>query len=141
MAMGATRVKCMALPSPDFSHPHRWIHSGIVLTEMVGRTARTLLYGVRETDPWALLLAICVLGVSGLLATLIPARGRHLWILSRLFGSNDLPTGPWTGYCRVPIQKWSAICVPLPMRLKAKGVRSTLEDMRRRHAEKSIQIR
>ena len=48
---------------------------GIVLTEMVGRTARTLLYGVRETDPWALLLAICVLGVSGLLATLIPARG------------------------------------------------------------------
>jgi len=47
---------------------------GIVLTEMVGRTARTLLYGVRETDPWALLLAICVLGVSGLLATLIPAR-------------------------------------------------------------------
>jgi predicted permease len=47
---------------------------GIVLTETIGRTARTLLYGVRETDPWALLLAICVLGVSGLLATLIPAR-------------------------------------------------------------------
>ena len=47
---------------------------GIVLTEMVGRTARTLLYGVRETDPWALLLAICVLGFSGVLATFIPAR-------------------------------------------------------------------
>jgi ABC-type lipoprotein release transport system permease subunit len=47
---------------------------GIVLTEMVGRTAETLLYGVQETDPWALLLAICVLLVSGVLATLIPAR-------------------------------------------------------------------
>jgi predicted permease len=47
---------------------------GIVLTEMVGRTARTLLYGIQETDPWALLLAVCVLLVSGVLATLIPAR-------------------------------------------------------------------
>jgi predicted permease len=47
---------------------------GIVLTEMVGRTARTLLYGIQETDPWALLLAVCVLGVTGLLATLLPAR-------------------------------------------------------------------
>ena len=47
---------------------------GIVLTEMVGRTARTLLYGIQETDPWALVLAVCVLGVTGLLATLIPAR-------------------------------------------------------------------
>jgi len=26
---------------------------GIVLTVLVGRGARTLLYGVRETDPWA----------------------------------------------------------------------------------------
>jgi ABC-type antimicrobial peptide transport system permease subunit len=47
---------------------------GIVLTEMVGRTARTLLYGIQETDPWALLLAVCILLLSGVLATLIPAR-------------------------------------------------------------------
>jgi predicted permease len=47
---------------------------GIVLTEMVGRTARTLLYGIQETDPWALLLAVSVLIVTGLLATLLPAR-------------------------------------------------------------------
>ena len=47
---------------------------GIVLTEMVGRTARTLLYGIQETDPWALLLAVCVLCVTGLLATILPAR-------------------------------------------------------------------
>ncbi len=47
---------------------------GIVLTEMVGRTARNLLYGIQETDPWALLLAVCVLGITGLLATLLPAQ-------------------------------------------------------------------
>jgi ABC-type lipoprotein release transport system permease subunit len=44
------------------------------VTEMVGRTARTLLYGIQETDPWALLLSVCVLILSGVLATLIPAR-------------------------------------------------------------------
>jgi putative ABC transport system permease protein len=43
------------------------------MTEVVGGTARTLFYGVRETDPWALLLAICVLLLSGLLASLVPA--------------------------------------------------------------------
>jgi predicted permease len=47
---------------------------GIVLTLLVGRSARTLLYGVRETDPWALLAASCVLIAGGLLATVIPAR-------------------------------------------------------------------
>jgi predicted permease len=47
---------------------------GIVLTEMVGRIARTLLYGVRETDPWSLLLAICVLFFSAVFATFLPAR-------------------------------------------------------------------
>ena len=46
---------------------------GILFTE-IARAARTLLYGVKETDPWTLLLAICVLFLSGLLATLIPAR-------------------------------------------------------------------
>jgi predicted permease len=47
---------------------------GIVLTVLVGRSARTLLYGVRETDPWALAVASCVLIAGGVLATLIPAR-------------------------------------------------------------------
>lgn len=46
---------------------------GVVLTEFVGRAARTLLYGVQETSPWALLVAISVLLGCGLLATLIPA--------------------------------------------------------------------
>jgi ABC-type antimicrobial peptide transport system permease subunit len=75
MAMGATRgqVQGLFLRQTLVILLAGFI-PGIVLTEMVGRTARTLLYGVRETDPWALPLAICVLGVSGLLATLIPAR-------------------------------------------------------------------
>jgi predicted permease len=47
---------------------------GILLTVLVGRSARTILYGVRETDPWALAVASCVLIAGGLLATLIPAR-------------------------------------------------------------------
>jgi predicted permease len=47
---------------------------GIVLTLLVGRSARTLLYGVRETDPWAMAAASCVLIAGGLLATIIPAR-------------------------------------------------------------------
>jgi predicted permease len=75
MAMGATRAQVQGL----FLRQTLFILlagflPGIVLTEMVGRTARTLLYGVRESDPWALLLAICVLLLSGVLATLIPAR-------------------------------------------------------------------
>ena len=47
---------------------------GVVLTELVGRAARTLLFGVQETSPGALLAAIGVLLGCGLLATLIPAR-------------------------------------------------------------------
>jgi predicted permease len=47
---------------------------GIVLTLLVGRSARTLLYGVRETDPRALMAASAVLIAGGLLATVIPAR-------------------------------------------------------------------
>ena len=47
---------------------------GVVLTEIVGRSARALLFGVTETGPWALLLAVAVLLGCGLLATLIPAR-------------------------------------------------------------------
>ncbi len=41
---------------------------------IVGRSARTLLYGIRETDPWSLLLSIGVLLSVGLAATFIPAR-------------------------------------------------------------------
>ncbi len=47
---------------------------GIVLTLLVGRSARTLLYGVRETDPWAVAAACCVLIAGGLLAAALPAR-------------------------------------------------------------------
>jgi predicted permease len=75
MAVGATRGQVHALfLRQTLLILIAGIVPGIVLTEMVGRTARTLLYGVQETDPWALLLAVCVLGVTGLLATLLPAR-------------------------------------------------------------------
>jgi hypothetical protein len=47
---------------------------GIILTVLVGRSARTLLYGVQETNPWAFAAASCVLIAGGILATLIPAR-------------------------------------------------------------------
>ncbi len=47
---------------------------GIVLTILAGRSARTLLYGVKETDPWALGMASGVLIAGGLLAALLPAR-------------------------------------------------------------------
>jgi predicted permease len=47
---------------------------GIMLTVLVGRSARTILYGVRETDPWAFAAASCVLIAGGILATIIPAR-------------------------------------------------------------------
>ncbi len=74
MAVGATRAQVHGL----FLRQTMMILfagfiPGIVLTEIAGRTARTLLYGVRETDPWALLLAIVVLFVSGVLATIMPA--------------------------------------------------------------------
>jgi ABC-type antimicrobial peptide transport system permease subunit len=74
MALGATRAQVHALfLRQTMAILIAGILPGIVLTEMVGRTARTLLYGVRETDPWALLSAIFILVVSGLFATLIPA--------------------------------------------------------------------
>jgi predicted permease len=47
---------------------------GIVLTILAGRSARNLLYGVKETNPWALALASGVLIAGGLLAALLPAR-------------------------------------------------------------------
>jgi predicted permease len=47
---------------------------GVFMAVIVGRSARTLLYGIRETDPWSLLLSISVLLSVGLAATFIPAR-------------------------------------------------------------------
>jgi predicted permease len=74
MALGATRAQVHRLfLRQTLIILIAGIIPGIVMTEIAGRTARTLLYGVRETDPWALLLAICVLLLSGLLATLVPA--------------------------------------------------------------------
>jgi predicted permease len=74
MALGATRAQVHQLfLRQTLIILIAGIIPGIVMTEIAGRTARTLLYGVRETDPWTLLLAICVLFLSGLLATLIPA--------------------------------------------------------------------
>jgi predicted permease len=75
MAMGATRGQVVGL----FLRQTAFILicgilPGILLTVLVGRSARTILYGVRETDPWALAIASCVLIAGGLLATLIPAR-------------------------------------------------------------------
>jgi len=75
MALGATRgqVSGMFLRQTGLILI-AGILPGILLTEIVGRTARTLFYGVRETDPWALVLASGVLLSCGVLATLIPAR-------------------------------------------------------------------
>jgi predicted permease len=74
MAMGATRAQVHRLfLRQTLIILIAGIIPGIVLTEIAGRTARTLLFGVKETDPWTLLSAICVLLLSGLLATLIPA--------------------------------------------------------------------
>ena len=75
MALGSTRLQVQNL----FLRQTLWILiaglvPGIVLTVMLGHSARSLLYGVRETNPWTLLLAVTVLVACGLLATLLPAR-------------------------------------------------------------------
>ena len=75
MAMGATRAQVQGLfLRQTLAILLAGFIPGIVLTEIVGRTARTLLFGIRENDPWTLLLAVCVLCFGGGLATLIPAR-------------------------------------------------------------------
>jgi predicted permease len=75
MAVGATRTQVHGLfLRQTITILIAGLIPGIVLTEMVGRIARTLLYGVRETDPWSLLLAICVLFFSAVFATFLPAR-------------------------------------------------------------------
>jgi len=47
---------------------------GLVLSVVVARYARTLLYGIEPTDPVAIALAVAALVASGLVAVLIPAR-------------------------------------------------------------------
>ncbi len=75
MAVGATRMQVHGLfLRQTITILIAGLIPGIVLTQMVGRIARTLLYGVRETDPWSLLLAICVLFFSAVFATFLPAR-------------------------------------------------------------------
>jgi predicted permease len=75
MALGATRSQVQVLfLRQTLQILLAGLIPGILLTEFAVRAARTLFYGVSETDPWALLLAICVLFSSGILATLLPAR-------------------------------------------------------------------
>jgi predicted permease len=75
MAVGATRSQVHALfLRQTLMILVAGLIPGILLTEIAGHAVRTLLYGVSETDPWALLLAVVVLFLSSVVATLIPAR-------------------------------------------------------------------
>jgi predicted permease len=75
IALGATRGQVVALfLLQTATILLSGIIPGIVLTVLVGRSARTIFYGVRETDPWAFAAASCVLIAGGILATIIPAR-------------------------------------------------------------------
>ena len=75
MAMGATKGQILALfLRQTIMILISGILPGIALAVFAGRSARTLLYGVQETDPWVFVAASGVLIVSGLLATVIPAR-------------------------------------------------------------------
>jgi predicted permease len=75
MALGATRGQVLRLfLRQTLTILLCGILPGILLTVLIGRSARTLLYGIRETDPWTLAAASCVLIASGLAATMIPAR-------------------------------------------------------------------
>jgi ABC-type antimicrobial peptide transport system permease subunit len=74
MAVGATRSQVHGL---FLRHTAMILFAGlvpgIVLTELSARAARSLLYGVKETDLLALSLSVGVLCLSGFLATLVPA--------------------------------------------------------------------
>jgi ABC-type antimicrobial peptide transport system permease subunit len=75
MALGATRAQVHGLfLRQTLKILIVGIIPGIVLTVLAGRAARTLLYGISGSDPWALVLAIGILLGAGVLATLIPAR-------------------------------------------------------------------
>jgi predicted permease len=47
---------------------------GIVIAQLARHAAGTLLYGVNSNDFWAVFLAICLLAMSGIAATVIPAK-------------------------------------------------------------------
>lgn len=47
---------------------------GLVLSVVIARYAKTLLYGIEPTDPAAMTLAVTALIAAGLVAVLIPAR-------------------------------------------------------------------
>jgi predicted permease len=74
MAVGATRSQVHAL---FLRHTvvilAAGILPGLILTNLSARAAGSLLYGVKDTDPWALILSVGVLCLSGFLATLVPA--------------------------------------------------------------------
>jgi predicted permease len=74
MAVGATRSQVHGL---FLRHTAMILFAGlvpgIVLTELSARAARSLLYGVKETDLLALSLSVGILCLSGFLATLVPA--------------------------------------------------------------------
>ncbi len=75
MALGATRAQVLQLfVRQTLTILLCGLVPGIALTLLVGRSARTLLYGVQETNPWALAVASGVLIAGGLLATILPAR-------------------------------------------------------------------
>jgi predicted permease len=75
MALGSTRGQVQGI---FLRHTAKILLAGIVfglvLTEVLGRTARALFFGVRESNPLVLLLSVSLLAICGLLATLIPAR-------------------------------------------------------------------
>jgi predicted permease len=74
MALGATRGQVLRLFLRQTAIILlAGIVPGVVLTVLVARSARTLFYGVKETDPRALAAASLVLIAGGLLATLLPA--------------------------------------------------------------------
>lgn len=75
MAMGATPAHVHLLVLREtLTILIAGIVPGVVLTEMMGRAARALLYGSATIDFWALSFATCVLAAVGLLAALRPAR-------------------------------------------------------------------
>ncbi len=75
MALGATRWQVVGLfMRQTLLILIGGILPGLLLTVLVGRSARTLLYGVRETDPGTVAAACCVLIAGGLLAAALPAR-------------------------------------------------------------------
>ena len=75
IALGATRTQVQGL---FLRYTARILFAGVVigllLTELLGYAARALFFGVRESNPLVLLMAIGLLSACGLLATLIPAR-------------------------------------------------------------------